>query len=236
MFSIMNDTYKAHTIYVYVSDKHSSIFFISYQIFSVTFVQNLIIALGQKTWLCLSLTLPLLSSSLFPSLSLQSSGTSVVVDIAVMGEAHGLISDLLADPSLPPNTCSSLKAVRNLLSTQISLQPVHRPRVPSDTHICSDSEEGPEKAERLAIPKVNARFSQKHESKNMKRKKVGVEKGLIAGPLVLLLAAFSRTAYSNYFTLDYQSVSIKTQFSWQLIGVTILPSLFSISRWLIYHY
>nr|XP_033487433.1 cGMP-inhibited 3',5'-cyclic phosphodiesterase A-like isoform X2 [Epinephelus lanceolatus] len=83
----------------------------------------------------------------------QSSGTSVVVDIAVMGEAHGLISDLLADPSLPPNTCSSLKAVSNLLSTQISLQPLHRPRVPADTHTYSDSEDGPEKAERLAIPK-----------------------------------------------------------------------------------
>ncbi|XP_040902923.1 cGMP-inhibited 3',5'-cyclic phosphodiesterase A-like [Toxotes jaculatrix] len=83
----------------------------------------------------------------------QSSGTSVVVDIAVMGEAHGLISDLLADPSLPPNTCSSLKAVSNLLSTQISLQPLHRPRIPADTHTCSDSEEGPEKTERLAIPK-----------------------------------------------------------------------------------
>uniref|UniRef100_A0A3Q1HVP6 Phosphodiesterase n=1 Tax=Anabas testudineus TaxID=64144 RepID=A0A3Q1HVP6_ANATE len=83
----------------------------------------------------------------------QSSSTSVVVDIAVMVEAHGLISDLLADPSLPPNTCSSLNAVSNLLSTQINLQPLHRPRIPADTHTCSDSEEGPEKAERLAIPK-----------------------------------------------------------------------------------
>ncbi|KAF7219033.1 cGMP-inhibited 3',5'-cyclic phosphodiesterase 3A isoform X3 [Nothobranchius furzeri] len=83
----------------------------------------------------------------------QTPGTSVVVDIAVMGEAHGLISDLLADPSLPPNTCSSLKAVSNLLSTQINLQPLHRPRIPTDTHTCSDSEEGPEKTERLAIPK-----------------------------------------------------------------------------------
>ncbi|XP_055003977.1 cGMP-inhibited 3',5'-cyclic phosphodiesterase 3A-like [Boleophthalmus pectinirostris] len=84
----------------------------------------------------------------------QSSGTSVVVDIAVMGEAHGLISDLLADPSLPPNTFSSLKAVSNLLSTQINLQPLHRPRLPTDqSHACSDSEEGPEKIERLAIPK-----------------------------------------------------------------------------------
>ncbi|CDQ60698.1 unnamed protein product [Oncorhynchus mykiss] len=86
-----------------------------------------------------------------------SSGTGVVVDIAVMGEAHGLISDLLADPSLPPNTCSSLRAVSNLLSTQISLQPLHRPRINplqalSDTHTCSDSEDWPER-EKLAIPK-----------------------------------------------------------------------------------
>ncbi|KAM6984772.1 cGMP-inhibited 3',5'-cyclic phosphodiesterase 3A [Aplochiton taeniatus] len=83
----------------------------------------------------------------------QSSGTSVTVDIAVMGEAHGLISDLLADPSLPPNTCSSLRAVSNLLSTQISLLPLHRPRFSADTHACSDSEEGPERGEKLALPK-----------------------------------------------------------------------------------
>lgn len=102
-------------------------------------------------------------------LSPQSSGTSVVVDIAVMGEAHGLISDLLADPSLPPNTCSSLKAVRNLLSTQISLQPLHRPRIPADTHTCSDSEEGPEKAERLAIPKVGRCLKKKECSRSRER-------------------------------------------------------------------
>ncbi|XP_057179621.1 cGMP-inhibited 3',5'-cyclic phosphodiesterase 3A isoform X3 [Triplophysa rosa] len=89
----------------------------------------------------------------------QSSGTSVTVDIAVMGEAHGMISDLLADPSLPPNTCSTLRAVSNLLSTQLTFQPLHhRPRLSpllafSDGHTCSDSEEAVEKGERLAIPK-----------------------------------------------------------------------------------
>ncbi|XP_036374385.1 cGMP-inhibited 3',5'-cyclic phosphodiesterase A-like [Megalops cyprinoides] len=88
----------------------------------------------------------------------QSLGTTVTVDIAVMGEAHGLITDLLADPSLPPNTCSSLRAVSNLLSTQLTFQPLHRPRVNplgsfSDAYTCSDSEEGPEKGEKLAIPK-----------------------------------------------------------------------------------
>ncbi|XP_041935177.1 LOW QUALITY PROTEIN: cGMP-inhibited 3',5'-cyclic phosphodiesterase A [Alosa sapidissima] len=87
-----------------------------------------------------------------------SSGTSVMVDIGVMGEAHGMITDLLADPSLPPNTCSSLRAVSNLLSTQLTFQPLHRPRLSplvsfSDTHACSDSEEGAEKGEKLAIPK-----------------------------------------------------------------------------------
>ncbi|XP_042594064.1 cGMP-inhibited 3',5'-cyclic phosphodiesterase A-like isoform X3 [Cyprinus carpio] len=94
-----------------------------------------------------------------PSGLMQSSGTSVTVDIAVMGEAHGLISDLLADPSLPPNTCSTLRAVSNLLSTQVTFQPLHhRPRLSpllafSDGHACSDSEEVPEKGERLAISK-----------------------------------------------------------------------------------
>lgn len=89
----------------------------------------------------------------------QSSGTTVMVDIAVMGEAHGLITDLLADPSLPPNTCTSLRAVSNLLTTQLTFQPLHRPRPapllnPSDAYTCSDSEEGPEKGEKTSIHKV----------------------------------------------------------------------------------
>ncbi|XP_023133676.2 cGMP-inhibited 3',5'-cyclic phosphodiesterase 3A-like isoform X1 [Amphiprion ocellaris] len=88
----------------------------------------------------------------------QSSGTTVMVDIAVMGEAHGLITDLLADPSLPPNTCTSLRAVSKLLTTQLTFQPLHRPRPapllnPSDAYTCSDSEEGPEKGEKISIHK-----------------------------------------------------------------------------------
>lgn len=92
-------------------------------------------------------------------LSPQSSGTAVMVDIAVMGEAHGLITDLLADPSLPPNTSTSLRAVSKLLSTQLTFQPLHRPRPvpllnPSDAYTFSDSEEGPEKGEKTSIHKV----------------------------------------------------------------------------------
>ncbi|XP_031713981.1 cGMP-inhibited 3',5'-cyclic phosphodiesterase A isoform X1 [Anarrhichthys ocellatus] len=88
----------------------------------------------------------------------QSSGTTVMVDIAVMGEAHGLITDLLADPSLPPNTCTSLRAVSNLLTTQLTFQSLHRPRPapllnPGDAYTLSDSEEGPEKGEKTSIHK-----------------------------------------------------------------------------------
>ncbi|XP_059843622.1 cGMP-inhibited 3',5'-cyclic phosphodiesterase 3A isoform X2 [Hypanus sabinus] len=85
-----------------------------------------------------------------------SSGTSVTVDIAVMGEAHGLITDLLAEPSLPPNVSTSLRAVSNLLSTQLTFQPIHKPRINplvsfSESSICSDGEEC--QGEKLAIPK-----------------------------------------------------------------------------------
>uniref|UniRef100_A0A3Q3F870 Phosphodiesterase n=1 Tax=Labrus bergylta TaxID=56723 RepID=A0A3Q3F870_9LABR len=88
----------------------------------------------------------------------KSSGTTVMVDIAVMGEAHGLITDLLADPALPPNTCTSLRAVSKLLTTQLTFQPLHRPRPapllnPSDAYTLSDSEEGPEKGEKTSIHK-----------------------------------------------------------------------------------
>ncbi|XP_061773081.1 cGMP-inhibited 3',5'-cyclic phosphodiesterase 3A-like [Nerophis ophidion] len=88
----------------------------------------------------------------------QSLGTSVMVDIAVMGEAHGLVTDLLAEPSLPSNICTSLRAVSNLLTTQLTFQPLHRPRPalllnPSDAYVCSDSEDGPEKGEKTSIHK-----------------------------------------------------------------------------------
>lgn len=77
-----------------------------------------------------------------------------------MGEAHGLITDLLADPSLPPNVCTSLRTVSNLLNTQLTFQAIHKPRVNplvsfSENYTCSDSEECPEKGEKLAIPKVS---------------------------------------------------------------------------------
>lgn len=87
----------------------------------------------------------------------QSSGTSITVDIAVMGEAHGLITDLLADPSLPPNVCTSLRTVSNLLSTQLTFTALHKTRVNpvvsfNENYTFSDSEESSEK-DKLAISK-----------------------------------------------------------------------------------
>ncbi|EHB09308.1 cGMP-inhibited 3',5'-cyclic phosphodiesterase A [Heterocephalus glaber] len=93
----------------------------------------------------------------FSGLPSQSSGTSITVDIAVMGEAHGLITDLLADPTLPPNVCTSLRAVSNLLSAQLTFPAIHKPRANpvvsfSENYTCSDSEESSEK-DKLTIPK-----------------------------------------------------------------------------------
>lgn len=93
----------------------------------------------------------------------QSSGTSITVDIAVMGEAHGLITDLLADPSLPPNVCTSLRTVSNLLSTQLTFTALHKNRVNpvvsfNENYTFSDSEESSEK-DKLAISKVGLNSS-----------------------------------------------------------------------------
>ncbi|KAJ8249853.1 hypothetical protein COCON_G00230690 [Conger conger] len=90
----------------------------------------------------------------------QSLGPSVTVDVGVMDEAHGLISTLLSDPSLSPNTCTSLRAVSNLLSAQLS-PPAPAPARPRGNTIatcidaCSDSDDGNglDRGERLAIAK-----------------------------------------------------------------------------------
>ncbi|TNN25213.1 cGMP-inhibited 3',5'-cyclic phosphodiesterase A [Liparis tanakae] len=105
----------------------------------------------------ISLSLLLLLFLFFLFLLFLQSSSSVVVDVAAMGEARGLISDLLADPSLPPGTCSSLKAVSSLLSTTVSLQPLHRLRSEEEEEEEEEEEgeRGAGKMERLAIPKVD---------------------------------------------------------------------------------
>ena len=93
-------------------------------------------------------------------LYLQTSASSY--ESAIIGEAHGLITDMLADSSLPPHVVSGLHAVSNLLKPQESHGPVHKPRISplvsltETTNYGSDSEDLPYTGERpSSLPKVS---------------------------------------------------------------------------------
>ncbi|CAL1531892.1 unnamed protein product [Lymnaea stagnalis] len=79
---------------------------------------------------------------------------------AIIGEAHGLITDMLADSSLPPHIVSGLRAVSNLLKPPDAQGSFHKPRVSplvsltESTTYGSDSEESPYTGERPStLPK-----------------------------------------------------------------------------------
>lgn len=81
---------------------------------------------------------------------------------AIIGEAHGLISDMLADSALPPHVVSGLRSVSNLLKPPESHAPSHKPKVSplvsltEATNYGSDSEEIPYTGERpSSLPKVS---------------------------------------------------------------------------------
>eukprot|EP00057_Strongylocentrotus_purpuratus_P009454 XP_011663928.1 PREDICTED: uncharacterized protein LOC589178 isoform X1 [Strongylocentrotus purpuratus] len=82
-----------------------------------------------------------------------------VVDIAVMQEAHGLIMDMLADSTLPPNVVSGLKAVSSLLSPPTNYNTLQRPKISplvalSESMYTSDIDDSPYVGERpLSLPK-----------------------------------------------------------------------------------
>ena len=38
------------------------------------------------------------------------------MDITTLGEAHGMITDMLADPSLPPNVTSTLRIIGDMMA------------------------------------------------------------------------------------------------------------------------
>lgn len=92
----------------------------------------------------------------------QSSSSSY--DSAIIGEAHGLITDMLADTTLPPHVVSGLRAVSNLLKPAESHSSMHKTRVSplvsltESTSYGSDSEENPYTGERpSSLPKVRYR-------------------------------------------------------------------------------
>jgi cGMP-inhibited 3',5'-cyclic phosphodiesterase A len=79
---------------------------------------------------------------------------------AIIGEAHGLITDMLVDASLPPHVVSGLRAVSNLLKPQENHSNVHKPKVSPLVSLTetgnygSDSEDLPYTGERpSSLPK-----------------------------------------------------------------------------------
>lgn len=87
-------------------------------------------------------------------------GSGSTVDVALLAEAHGLVTDMLLDPSLPPHVVSGLRALAALLSPPSHGPPQPRPRPGgasvslADFNCGSDTEEIPYTGERpSALPK-----------------------------------------------------------------------------------
>lgn len=87
-------------------------------------------------------------------------GSSSTVDVALLAEAHGLVTDMLLDPNLPPHVVSGLRALATLLSPPSHGPPQPRPRPGgasvslADFNCGSDTEEIPYTGERpSALPK-----------------------------------------------------------------------------------
>ncbi|KAK3712329.1 hypothetical protein RRG08_002660 [Elysia crispata] len=87
--------------------------------------------------------------------------SSAGYESAIIGEAHGLITDMLADASLPPHIVSGLRAVSNLLKPSDAQGSFHKQRVSplvsltENTSYGSDSEESPYTGERPStLPKL----------------------------------------------------------------------------------
>nr|XP_011437661.2 cGMP-inhibited 3',5'-cyclic phosphodiesterase A isoform X4 [Crassostrea gigas] len=78
---------------------------------------------------------------------------------AILGEAHGLITDMLADQSLPLNIVSGLRTLSNLLKPPESHSSFHKTRVSplvsltESTNYGSDTEENPYTGERPSSKK-----------------------------------------------------------------------------------
>ncbi|XP_078271099.1 cGMP-inhibited 3',5'-cyclic phosphodiesterase 3B isoform X1 [Rhinoraja longicauda] len=90
----------------------------------------------------------------FRSYQYQNSSSGCGVDLAVMGEAQSLVTDLLADPLVPSNMASSLRTINSLIASQLTYSNTHRPRVNpltsfSDSYTCSEMEDSSDKGERI---------------------------------------------------------------------------------------
>lgn len=95
----------------------------------------------------------------------QSSSASF--ESALLGEAHGLITDMLADTTLPSHVVGRLRTISNLLKPPENHSSFHKPRVSplvsltESAHYGSDTEESPYTGERPStLPKVCIKKSQ----------------------------------------------------------------------------
>ncbi|XP_078309758.1 cGMP-inhibited 3',5'-cyclic phosphodiesterase 3A-like isoform X3 [Crassostrea virginica] len=91
--------------------------------------------------------------------ALGKSQSSSSFESAILGEAHGLITDMLADQSLPLNIVSGLRTLSNLLKPPESHSSFHKTRVSplvsltESTSYGSDTEENPYTGERPSTKK-----------------------------------------------------------------------------------
>ncbi|VDI23638.1 cGMP-inhibited 3',5'-cyclic phosphodiesterase A [Mytilus galloprovincialis] len=95
-----------------------------------------------------------------PALIPKSQSSSASFESALLGEAHGLITDMLADTTLPSHVVGRLRTISNLLKPPENHSSFHKPRVSplvsltESAHYGSDTEESPYTGERPStLPK-----------------------------------------------------------------------------------
>ncbi|KAJ8340037.1 hypothetical protein SKAU_G00346700 [Synaphobranchus kaupii] len=83
------------------------------------------------------------------------------VDLSVINEARNLVSDLLSDPSLPPNTSASLRSVSRLMGTfSGSCRPRPNPFTPfPGFYPCAETDDPTESSERKPHKGMGSRSS-----------------------------------------------------------------------------
>uniref|UniRef100_G3T1U9 Phosphodiesterase n=1 Tax=Loxodonta africana TaxID=9785 RepID=G3T1U9_LOXAF len=91
----------------------------------------------------------------------QNSGGGNGIDLSVLNEARNMVSDLLTDPTLPPQVISSLRSISSLMGAfSGSCRPKINPLTPfPGFYPCSEMEDPAEKGDRKLHKGVNSRSS-----------------------------------------------------------------------------
>nr|XP_058924286.1 cGMP-inhibited 3',5'-cyclic phosphodiesterase 3B isoform X4 [Kogia breviceps] len=91
----------------------------------------------------------------------QNSGGGSGVDLSVLNEARNMVSDLLVDPTLPPQVISSLRSISSLMGAfSGSCRPKINPLTPfPGFYPCSEIEDPAEKGDRKLHKGLNSRNS-----------------------------------------------------------------------------